>query len=335
VQVTCAGIFVVDLIAADLPRVSRAGELTFAPRGIGTYIGGHSANVSIDLAKLGVAEGEVSCVGAVGEDLFGSFVEETLRKHRLKVNLQRTKKAGTSVDLILVVKGEDRRYHVDVGANLYLSPSHVLSVVRKENPVVFYVGATGLLGEFDTNLARILKEAKSLGCVTFVDPVVPYKKSWTHMLRAMEWIDVFHCNDKEASSITNDTDVVSAIGSLVNAGPRIVAVSLGGRGVMAATGDRLVRMNAFRVRVVDPTGAGDAFCAGTIYRLLPHIQKYDGRSLALTDDNLVEVLLEGEAAGAVCVTAVGTTSAVTRKNVDALLSAQGSKVRESVKIERI
>jgi len=335
VQVTCAGIFVVDLIAADLPRVSRPGEITFAPRGIGTYIGGHSANVSIDLVKLGIAEGEVSCVGAVGEDLFGSFVEETLQKHRLKVNLQRTKKAGTSVDLILVVKGQDRRYHVDVGANLYLSPSHVLSVVRKEDPLIFYVGATGLLGEFDADLAKILREAKSRGCVTFVDPVVPYRKSWAHLLRAMEWIDVFHCNDKEASSITNETDVVGAIRSLIDAGPKIVAVSLGGKGVMAATTNRLLRMKAFRVRVVDPTGAGDAFCAGTIRRLLTHIQRYDGRSLALTDDELIDVLLEGEAAGGVCVTAVGTTSAVTRQNVDALLDAQGSKVRRSVKIEKI
>jgi hypothetical protein len=45
VQVTYAGIFVVDSIAADLPRVFRPGEITFAPRGVGTYIGGHSANI--------------------------------------------------------------------------------------------------------------------------------------------------------------------------------------------------------------------------------------------------------------------------------------------------
>jgi len=335
VQVTCAGIFVVDLIAADLPRVSRPGELTFAPRGIGTYIGGHSANVSIDLVKLGIAEGEVSCVGAVGEDLFGSFVEETLRKHRLKVNLQRTKKTGTSVDLILVVKGQDRRYHVDVGANLCLSPSYVLSIVRKENPLIFYVGATGLLGEFDAELAEILREAKTRGSVTFVDPVVPYRKGWAHLLEAMEWIDVFHCNDKEASSITNDSDVIGAIRSLVDAGPKIVAVSLGGKGVMAATRNRLVRMKAFRVGVVDPTGAGDAFCAGTIHSLLRHVRRHGNRSLALADDDLIGVLLEGEAAGASCVTAVGTTSAVTRKNVDVLLDAQGSRVRRSARIVRI
>lgn len=334
-QVTCAGIFVVDLIAADLPRVSKPGEITFAPRGIGTYIGGHSANVSIDLRKLGMAKGEVSCVGAVGDDLFGSFVEETLQKHRLKVNLQRTKKAGTSVDLILVVKGEDRRYQVDVGANVHLSPSYVLSVVRNERPLVFYVGAAGLLGKFDTELAEILKEVKALGCITFVDPVMPYRKSWAHLLRAIRWIDVFHCNDKEALSITNESDVVDAVRSLASAGPKITVVSLGGKGLMAATRERLVKMRAFKVRVVDPTGAGDAFCAGTIYSLLRNIRRRPGWSLTLTDDELLGVLVEGEAAGAACVTAVGTTSAVTRRNVDRLLDAQGSKVRGSAKVVQL
>jgi len=55
----------------------------------------------------------------------------------------------------------------------------------------------------------------------------------------------------------------------------------------------------------------------------------------LTDDELVGVLVEGEAAGAACVTAVGTTSAVTRRNVDRLLDAQGSKVRKSVKVVQL
>ena len=46
--VTCAGILVVDLIAANLPKVSDPGELTHAPKGIGVHMGGHAGNVSIE-----------------------------------------------------------------------------------------------------------------------------------------------------------------------------------------------------------------------------------------------------------------------------------------------
>jgi len=74
--VTCAGILVVGLIAAHLPKVSDPGELIFAPEGIEVHMGGHAGNVSIDLRKLGLKQGEVSSIGAVGEDVFGDFLEK-------------------------------------------------------------------------------------------------------------------------------------------------------------------------------------------------------------------------------------------------------------------
>ena len=52
--VTCAGILICDIIAADLQKISNPGEVTFTPSGIKLCIGGHSANVSIDLMKLGL-----------------------------------------------------------------------------------------------------------------------------------------------------------------------------------------------------------------------------------------------------------------------------------------
>ena len=70
--VTCAGILVLDLIAAHLPKISSPGELTYAPEGIEMHMGGHCGNVSIDLRKLGIRNGEVSATGAVGRDIFGA-----------------------------------------------------------------------------------------------------------------------------------------------------------------------------------------------------------------------------------------------------------------------
>jgi len=41
-----------DIVAADLPRISGPGELVYAPRGIELLVGGHAANVAIDLTKM-------------------------------------------------------------------------------------------------------------------------------------------------------------------------------------------------------------------------------------------------------------------------------------------
>ena len=50
--------------------------------------------------------------------------------------------------------------------------------------------------------------------------------------------------------------------------PRLAAATLGAEGVLAFDGTRLLHTSAFRVPVVDTTGAGDIFHAGFIYALL-------------------------------------------------------------------
>lgn len=50
----------------------------------------------------------------------------------------------------------------------------------------------------------------------------------------------------------------------LRAGPRLVVVTLGPRGALAATGEGIVRVPRHEVRVVDTVGAGDAFTAGIL-----------------------------------------------------------------------
>jgi len=324
--VTCSGVLVADIFAADLPRISDPGQLTFAPRGIELHSGGHSANVSINLRKTGLAEGNVSSVGGIGEDPFGDFIESVLKSHGVITHLQRIRETGTSKDLVLVVKGEDRRYHVDVGANWYLSPDHVQSVLIDEKPTVFYVGGTGMLGRFDERLAHILQKAKGHGCLTFVDPVIPYKRGWDFLFQALEWTDVFHCNDVEASSMTGEKEPSKAAQALVKGGVKFVIISLGERGLIAKTTQVTLGMPAPKVTVIDPSGAGDAFCSGVIYKLVQRMRSEPRDVSRLSANDLTDILLEGAATGASCVTAVGTTTAVTRENVDRLLKQQGREI---------
>jgi len=331
-KVTCAGILVADLIAADLPRVSPPGGITFAPYGIGLHIGGHAANVSIDLVGLGLKASEVGCVGAVGKDIFGSFLERALKQHRISVRLQRTGEGATSVDLILVVQGEDRRFHCHVGANALLEPDFVMRFVYRDRPKVFYVGGVGLMDRFDRELKAVLKEVKELGSLTFVDPVMPQNKSWSHLRQALPAIDILHCNEEEAQSLTGRVSLERAMRELLSSGVSLVLVTKGRKGVAAGRRGQLLTLDGFAVDPVDPTGAGDAFCAALIRKVVQEVQRRGQPTLDWTDQRLVPILVEAQAAGAACVTGIGTTSAVKRRNVASLLSAQASRVRESLSI---
>jgi sugar/nucleoside kinase (ribokinase family) len=333
--VTCVGILVVDVIAADLPKVSGPGELTYTPRGIEVHMGGHSGNVSIDLRKLGVKKGEVSSVGAVGDDVFGDFLENLLKNHGIVTHLQRVKEACTSKDIVLVVSGEDRRFHVDIGANWHLSSEHVFSVLEDEKPAVLYVGGVGFTGKFDERLGTVLKRAKNLGCLTFVDPVEPYKRGWDLIFPSFKSAEIFHCNRDEARNMTGIDDPEEAAKALTHKGVQLTIISMGEKGLIAENRNMLLKMPAFKVAVVDPTGAGDALCAGVMRGLLKTMSRKRRKLSDLSIEELTQILLEGEAAGAACVTMVGTTTAVTQSNVKMLLEEQGPGIRNQVKIQKI
>jgi sugar/nucleoside kinase (ribokinase family) len=333
--VTCVGILVVDIIAADLSKISDPGELTFAPRGIEVHMGGHAGNVSIDLRKMGVRKGDVSIVGAVGDDVFGDFLENQLKKHDIITHLQRLKKAGTSKTIALVVSGEDRRFHTDIGANWYLNPEHVLPILENEKPILSYVGGIGITGRFDEKLPTVLKKAKDLNCLTFLDAVEPYKRGWDLIFPSFKFSDIFHCNKDEARGMTGKEEPKEAAKALIKKGVQLVIISMGEKGLVAETRNTLIEMPSFKVQVVDPTGAGDALCAGVIRGLLKVINKKQREFSDLPIEKLTDILLEGEAAGAACVTKVGTTTAVTESNVQRLLKEQGSEIRDQVRIQTI
>jgi len=75
-------------------------------------------------------------------------------------------------------------------------------------------------------------------------------------------------NRGELELITGYTDYVKGADALIAMGVKIVAVKLGGEGSYVTNGRDRVHSESFKVKVVDTTGAGDAFCAGFLYGLL-------------------------------------------------------------------
>ena len=66
---------------------------------------------------------------------------------------------------------------------------------------------------------------------------------------------------------------------MIGLGVKIVAVKLGSKGCYVTDGEERLRIEPFKVKVVDTTGAGDAFCAGFLYGLINKKSLYRMRSL--------------------------------------------------------
>jgi ribokinase len=82
-------------------------------------------------------------------------------------------------------------------------------------------------------------------------------------------------NAIELAFLTGEINYRKSADLMVGRGVKIVAVKLGSDGCYVTDGRERHLIEAFNVKVVDTTGAGDAFCAGFLYGLLNDKSLYE------------------------------------------------------------
>ncbi|MGD0802957.1 MAG: carbohydrate kinase family protein [Candidatus Bathyarchaeia archaeon] len=325
-KVLCAGSFMIDIVAPHLPAITPPGGLIYAPKGITLSIGGHAVNVSVDLAQLG--QSGVAAAGCIGDDILGRYIQETLGAIGVEARPQVLKSTPTAKNIALTVEGEDRRFIAELAANTLLTPDHI-EFLLTERPRIFFLGTIGGLKYIDANLKSLLAVAHASGATTVVDVIQPTEPDWSHLTRAMNGIDILHLNEEEAHQVTGLVDPISAARRLRTGGANTIIVTKGSSGLFALRGDAEIIMPGFRIEEVDATGAGDALCAGLIHSLME-----TGNPSEASEDEFIHALLEGQAAGAACVTSAGATTSVNSKSVKALLREQGEAILNSATLRR-
>lgn len=323
------GTFTVDIIAFDLPKVAEPGEVVRVERPIDLYVGGHAANVGIDLVKLGGFR-DVVAVGAVGRDVFSHLIERELSTYGVRVYPQVVRGEGTARNVILVVKGEDRRFHIYVGANQHLTPAHVSRAIRELSPKYVYI-ALGTSRHLDLGIEEVLKTSREVGTLVLIDIAHVRDTTGSALLKALRLADLAHLNRDELLKVTG-LDVPDGVRKLGLKSSALITVTLGGMGVVALVrGKALITQPAFSVTPKDPTGAGDAFCAG----LLTALKAAGIGSGALDVSDALYVLAYAQAAGAVATSRAGATTAVSGELVERLLGEQEGAVRARTKVAEL
>ncbi len=327
INVLLIGGAVADIIAAGLPKVADPGQGAQPSEGIQLHVGGHPTNISRDLVKLGLPPHTIYLAAAIGHDVFGQFIEVELQKFKINLSLQQIEQVDTSKNVILVVKGEKRRNHFAPGASHHLDLDAVIDLLHEVKPSLFYAGALG--GRLNETIGIVLHEAQRQGCLTFLDTPLTSKKQARDILKNT---DILHLNDLEASQYAGVTDVNAASEMILQQGVQLAFITFGEGGALVRTKRRGLRQQAFNVNMIDPTGPGDAFCSGILCRLYRRLEKEQGINLAeLSLTELREMMLFGQAVGAVCVTGVGTTTAISLDAVSKLIEEQGEAVRKSTR----
>lgn len=309
----CVGIAVVDHICVPIPRLPAAGELVLTER-LTLSLGGHAANISVDLARLQV---KVGITARVGDDIFGEFLRQELTRAGVHtVNLVETPGTDTSGTLIVNVVGEDRRFIHTVGANGEFDGREVTPELLRGTRIL-YVGALFALPKLTASaLKHLLQQARAVNVPTVLDLVIPGPGDYlTTLAEVLPFTDVFMPNTDEAAQITGERDPIVQAEIFRKLGARTVVITCAGDGAVVLSETDRFRTRAFPVDFVDGTGSGDAFGAGYIYGLL---QGADIR-------RCVEI---GSALGASAVRQSGATAGVfTRPELEAFLQTHQLEIR--------
>jgi sugar/nucleoside kinase (ribokinase family) len=289
-DILCLGLVVADVLGRPVRGLPRPGTLETCDF-MGLYPGGCAVNTGSALAKIGVS---CSLVGAVGQDGFGDYLFVELAKRGLGLKgLRRLPGAATSASMVIVNTRGERAFIHHVGANALLSEKHLdWTEIRRHK--ILHIGGSFLMPALDGKpLARVLKRARALGLKTSLDTVYNPKLNWAKVLKpCLPHVDYFLPSFEEARQILGPLSPLAMAKLFKAEGAGAVAIKMGARGSFVFDGLKGTQIPAFKVKVVDTTGAGDAFCGGFLAGVLK------GRSLAASAKL-------GNALGSACCTKAG------------------------------
>jgi sugar/nucleoside kinase (ribokinase family) len=279
-----AGNMIVDVLY-KVQGLPRPGELTSIKEGISRSSGGALCNVIADLAALDPSL-PLSALGRVGTDADGDFILERLGKYP-NIDLGGVKREGiTSFTAVMTDEITSQRtfFHYR-GANAYFCEDDI--DWEKLNAAFLHIGYILLLdaldaedSEYGTKMARLLQGARKRGIKTSIDVVSEKGDRFKRLVPpALKYTDYCIINELEAEQVTGVP--LRDSGSLIPANMRkalekirdcgvstwaLIHCPEGGYGLDA--GGRYEEVPALPLPqgyIKGTVGAGDAFCAGTLY----------------------------------------------------------------------
>ena len=293
-DVVCLGLLVADVIARPLSALPEPGTVGLLDE-ISLHGGGCALNTGTGLARLGL---EVAVEGKVGDDPFGDYLLGLLDERGLdRRAVLRDPSIATSATVVIVDEEGERTFLHLPGANGTLSVDELDPELLLAGRALHIAGAL-LLARLDGEpMAALLAEARRRRLFTSLDTVWDATGRWARIEPCLPYLDLITPSLLEAQAISGEREPAAAAAWLRERGVLEVAIKLGAAGCYVAGDEFEGHLDAVRVRVVDGTGAGDAFAAGLLYG------KLAGRPLE-------QAARLGNAAGALATTEIGAAEGV-------------------------
>lgn len=253
----------------QLIDITRAREL-------GTYLkpdtevcGGSAANTVAVVAKLGSTAGYI---GKVKDDHYGHVFAGDMKRQGIEYN---TPLAPAEVPdetgrcIVMITPDGERTMNTYLGVTEFLSPTDIdIGLIGKSRWI--YLEGYRFDGlDSQAAFARAVAMARAAGgrvSLTLSDPFCVERHRDAFLSIITESVDLLFCNRDELLSLYRTGDFDQALRAAANQ-VEMLACTDGAKGAVVAEAGHLSTVPTTPARVVDATGAGDAFAGGVLWGL--------------------------------------------------------------------
>lgn len=236
-----------DLLAYPTGSKILVEELNFTTGGGGT-------NAAVALSRLGH---KVAYLGKLGDDENANFIINHLKKE--KIDLIVSKGKGCSgYSLILDSLEHDRTILAFKGQNDKFKFNEI--PLKKLRAKWFYFSS--MMDESFKTLEKLSFFAKKNNIkVAFNASSYLAEKGKSYLRNLLGNVEILILNKEEAGLLVGSGSVNDMLRELAGLGPNIVVITMGKRGVAAFDGKYFYSGKPNNIKVVETTGAGDAFAS--------------------------------------------------------------------------
>lgn len=242
-------------------RLPKVGETLQASEAV-TCPGGKGANQATQIARL---NGKVGFFGAVGSDIFGPPLEESLRMNGVDTSLLLTKSGSSGLGVVNYIDGGQVVSTIVKGANYKVTAQDVDKIKYRISESNFVI----LQNEIPENINTQVIDIASRGGTKVILNAAPVRPIDDFILKKVSYLVL---NEVEASYYLGED--IGTLDKAINAARDFAAthnlsliITLGPMGSIAVEGSEAFIIPPINVQVAETTGAGDSYIGALTYRL--------------------------------------------------------------------
>ncbi|MCK4997414.1 carbohydrate kinase family protein [Candidatus Pacearchaeota archaeon] len=219
-----------------------------------TDIGGGATNTAVAFARFGFNTG---CICKIGDDNNSNDVLEMLKKEKVKF-LGKKSKGATGHSIILDSKDHQRTILTFKGPGNSIKLSEIPKIKAK------WLYYSSMLNESLKTQEKLIKQLSKKGTKLAFNPSEYLIKN-VNLRSMIKLSDILIMNKEEAEILCSKYKKKgSFLDGLISLGAKIAVVTDKNKMIYASDGIKKYSLKPNKIKVIERTGAGDAFAAGFV-----------------------------------------------------------------------